>query len=125
MLKLEAHCDLWRKGVKFTLMRVPPVASHTQQSWHRKEIRLQKGKRTTIQSGIFPPFSPWLYPPPDPLMRKTRICREEYDLLQSHLSELGTIMVNGTSQQQQCLINATLTSAVDIAHCLPSDFLPA
>lgn len=40
MLKLEAHCDLWRKGVKFTLMRVPPVASHTQQSWHRKEIRL-------------------------------------------------------------------------------------
>lgn len=40
MLKLEAHYDPWGKGVKFTLIKVPPVTSHTQQSWQRKAIRL-------------------------------------------------------------------------------------
>lgn len=32
MLKLAGHYNPWGKGVKFTLIKVPPEASHTQQS---------------------------------------------------------------------------------------------
>lgn len=51
-------------------------------------------------------------------------------LLLSQPSKLGHVEVNGVSQQQQeseglhCLTSAARTSAVDIAFCLPSDFLP-
>lgn len=32
MLKLAGHYNPWGKCVKFTLIKVPPAASHTQQS---------------------------------------------------------------------------------------------
>jgi len=40
MIKLASHYDPWGKSVKFTPIKVPLVASHTQPSWHIKVIRL-------------------------------------------------------------------------------------
>lgn len=62
MLKLAGHYDPWGKGVNFTLIKVPPVASHASRAGTEKLSDYRGERGIMIQPGLCPLLSPSVYP---------------------------------------------------------------